>query len=177
MSLVNAQGQPTETTAHQEKRRQGMNTTVGEVEEMLHGFAQAIWARFGPVAVLQHELMDRMAALEDHYSDHVVPYAYTPKGSPLVAGAQAEPTTPAPATEVIRLINIVYGYHEVGGCLHAVLDDENVEDPFLSLNERYCDSDVQHEAEEACVRALRGLSEDDRRRAIREAAVLRGAQE
>jgi hypothetical protein len=67
-----------------------------------------------------------------------------------------------------ELIQIVYEYHPVAGGLHVILDDWNIEDGYLAGGRFPWETDTpgQIAAEEACLEALRALTEEERASAL-----------
>lgn len=76
--------------------------------------------------------------------------------------------TPA-VRQAAKLVERVYGFSEVGGGLHVVVDDFNIEDEFLDArydgHDEY-NSPGQVGAENECLGALRGLTLAERAAAI-----------
>lgn len=71
------------------------------------------------------------------------------------------PVTPA-ITNCVEAIDAVYVESSVGGALHVVIDDWNVNDKSLNFCREYLETDAEH----ACWENLRGLSELERATAL-----------
>jgi len=81
-------GQTPITSEKRLRRMRAMHATVGFVDDEIMKLARALLVQYGPLAAFQRELMQRLAALEDHLG-----YTYQhpdPAASPAAGSGDTE---------------------------------------------------------------------------------------